>query len=83
MGTIGSIGAASGNGVSAHLEPECEPYYDTVALEETDDELRDGKTIRNVSSSLPKMFDRQISADVHCHGPERSSNYINIDYFLS
>lgn len=57
-----------------------------MPIEETDDEIEaetNGMNLRNATSSLPKVFDRQISADVGGHVGERVSNYINIDYFLS
>lgn len=57
-----------------------EPYYDTVPIEETDDEAEDSD-LR--TSSLPKVLDSQISVEMCGHIGERVSNYINIDYFLS
>lgn len=88
MGTIGSSGGSGAGAGSVHLEnidADGEPYYDTVPVEECDsDTIGSGyaNKSRNVSS-LPKLFDRQISADVGGQVGERSSNYINIDYFLS
>lgn len=85
---MGSSGGCSGIGTgSVHLEnidADAEPYYDTVPVEEHDADTMGAyaNCAKNVSSSLPKAFDRQISADVGQVG-ERSSNYINIDYFLS
>lgn len=38
---------------------------------------------KHSNSSLPRVFDRQISADACGQVGERVSNYINIDYFLS
>lgn len=63
---------------------DTEPYYDTVPIEETDDEIEAESNIDIDSKhgSLPKAFDRQMSADIGQIG-ERVSNYINIDYFLS
>lgn len=85
---MGSSGGGSGAGAgSVHLEnidADTEPYYDTVPIEENNgDTLNYVNSNKNVSSSLPKIFDRQISADVGGQVGERSSNYINIDYFLS
>lgn len=85
---MGSSGGGSGAGAgSVHLEnadADTEPYYDTVPAEENDDDIVGYiNSTKNVSSSLPKIFDRQISADVGGQVGERSSNYINIDYFLS
>lgn len=57
-----------------------------MPIEETDDDVEAEETNRSskaVSSSLPKIFDRQISADAGGVVGERSSNYMNIDYFLS
>lgn len=66
---------------------DTEPYYDTVPIEETDDdaeaESNHESDSKHTTSSLPKIFDRQISADVCGQVGERVSNYINIDYFLS
>lgn len=63
---------------------DTEPYYDTVPIEETDDEIEAESNNESDSKhgSLPKVFDRQVSADAGQVG-ERISNYINIDYFLS
>lgn len=89
VGTIGSSGGGSGTGGgSVHLDnadADAEPYYDTVPVEDNDADTIGAyvNSAKNVSSSLPKMFDRQISADVGGQVGERSSNYINIDYFLS
>lgn len=60
---------------------ETEPYYDTVPIEETDDEIEAEDTDLR-TSSLPKMLETQLSVDGGQVG-ERVSNYINIDYFLS
>lgn len=82
IGTMGSGGGSSTHG-SAFVS---EPYYDTVPIEETDDEIEaeiSNSSSKNISSSSSKMFDRQISADVGGHIGERTSNYMNIDYFLS
>lgn len=95
MGTFNSSGGGnntherihvSGSGGANHSDHE--PYYDTVPIEETDDEIEaeiiNHSGSRNAAtSSLPKLFDRQISCDVGGHAGERVSNYINIDYFLS
>lgn len=66
---------------------DTEPYYDTVPIEETDDDDADVDSNKgsrkHTTSSLPKVFDRQISADMCGQVGERVSNYINIDYFLS
>lgn len=60
---------------------DTEPYYDTVPIEETDDEIEpDDSDLR--TSSLPKVLQSQMSVDSGQIG-ERVSNYINIDYFLS
>lgn len=60
---------------------DTEPYYDTVPIEETDDEIDpDDSDVR--VSSLPKVLESQISIESGQIG-ERVSNYINIDYFLS
>lgn len=62
---------------------ETEPYYDTVPIEETDDEIEaENNDNDSKHGSLPKVFDRQMSADIGQVG-ERVSNYMNIDYFLS
>lgn len=63
---------------------DAEPFYDTVPIEETDDEIEAESNNESDSKhgSLPKVFDRQMSADIGQVG-ERGSNYINIDYFLS
>lgn len=58
-----------------------DPYYDEVPFEETDDEIEadiscGGK--RNAATpSLVRLFNQQIGCE------KRSSNYTNIDYFLS
>lgn len=97
VGTFNSSGGGSGthdrthhSGGGAANHSDHEPYYDTVPIEETDDELEaeisneSGCRSRNAAtSSLPKLFDRQISCDVGGQAGERVSNYINIDYFLS
>lgn len=60
---------------------DTEPYYDTVPIEETDDEVEaDDGDLR--ASSLPRVLESQMSVDSGQIG-ERVSNYINIDYFLS
>lgn len=77
--------------VSGGSHIDSEPYYDTVPIEETDDEIEaenENETncsniLRNATSSLPKLIDRQISVDSGGQVGERVSNYINIDYFLS
>lgn len=77
--------------VSGGGHADSEPYYDTVPIEETDDEIEaeaeaesnNCNILRNATSSLPKLIDRQISADAGGQIGERVSNYINIDYFLS
>lgn len=84
MNTIGSGGGNSTIG-TIHSDHH-EPYYDTVPIEETDDDIEpdeNNSSSKNTTSSLPKIFDRQISADVGGIAGERSSNYMNIDYFLS
>lgn len=96
LGTLNSSsgggGGGSGTNERHHVggaanQSDHEPYYDTVPIEETDDEIDveiSHSSNRNAAtSSLPKIFDRQISCDVHAHAGERVSNYINIDYFLS
>lgn len=61
---------------------DTEPYYDTVPIEETDDEVEgDDSDMR--SSSLPRALASQISVEMGGQVGERVSNYINIDYFLS
>lgn len=62
---------------------DTEPYYDTVPIEETDDEVEaDDSDVR--ASSLPRALLSQISVEmVGGQVGERVSNYINIDYFLS
>lgn len=60
---------------------DTEPYYDTVPIEETDDEIEaEDNDFR--ASSLPRVLESQLSVDSG-HVGERVSNYINIDYFLS
>lgn len=60
---------------------DTEPYYDTVPIEETDDEVEaEDNELR--ASSLPRVLRSQMSVDGGQIG-ERVSNYINIDYFLS
>lgn len=67
------------NSSGGHIDTE--PYYDTVPIEETDDEVEvDDSELR--SSSLPKVLESQLSVESGQVG-ERVSNYINIDYFLS
>lgn len=93
MGTFNSSGGGtherihiSGSGGGGANQSDQEPYYDTVPIEETDDEIEAeiSNSSRNAAtSSLPKLFDRQISCDVGGQVGERVSNYINIDYFLS
>lgn len=61
---------------------DTEPYYDTVPIEETDDEVEgDESDVR--ASSLPRALASQISVEMGGQAGERVSNYINIDYFLS
>lgn len=61
---------------------DTEPYYDTVPIEETDDEVEaDDSDVR--ASSLPRALQSQTSVEMGGHVGERVSNYINIDYFLS
>lgn len=67
------------NNSGGHIETE--PYYDTVPIEETDDEI-DAEDNDLRTSSLPRMLDTQLSVESGQVG-ERVSNYINIDYFLS
>lgn len=95
MGTFNSSGCGSGAHERIHVsgganQSDLEPYYDTVPIEETDDEIEaeinsgsDSRSRNAATSSLPKVFDRQISCDVGGQAGERVSNYINIDYFLS
>lgn len=82
-----TIGSSAGNSTIGTIHSEHhEPYYDTVPIEETDDDIEAEEThssSKTVSSSLPKAFDRQVSADAGGIVGERSSNYMNIDYFLS
>ncbi|XP_055304144.1 active breakpoint cluster region-related protein isoform X2 [Sitodiplosis mosellana] len=67
------------NNSGGHIDTE--PYYDTVPIEETDDEIEaDESDLR--TNSLPKVLDSQLSVESGQVG-ERVSNYINIDYFLS
>ena len=67
------------NSGGGHIDTE--PYYDTVPIEETDDEIdADESELR--TSSLPRVLDSQLSVESGQVG-ERVSNYINIDYFLS
>lgn len=84
-GTHERINVSGGGGAN---QSDHEPYYDTVPIEETDDEIEaeisnNGGSRHAATSSLPKLFDRQVSCDVGGHAGERVSNYINIDYFLS
>lgn len=62
---------------------DTEPYYDTVPIEETDDEVEgDDSDVR--ASSLPRALQSQMSVEMGGGlVGERVSNYINIDYFLS
>lgn len=61
---------------------DTEPYYDTVPIEETDDEVEaDDSDMR--ASSLPRVLESQLSIEMGGQVGERVSNYINIDYFLS
>lgn len=61
---------------------DTEPYYDTVPIEETDDEVEgDDSDMR--ASSLPRALESQLSVEMGSQVGERVSNYINIDYFLS
>lgn len=100
MGTFNSSGGGGGSGMHERIHvgggggganhSDQEPYYDTVPIEETDDEIEaeisnssDSRCRNAATSSLPKLFDRQISCDVGGQAGERVSNYINIDYFLS
>lgn len=61
---------------------DTEPYYDTVPIEETDDEVEADDCSDVRASSLPRALESQISVEGGQVG-ERVSNYINIDYFLS
>lgn len=65
---------------------DAEPFYDTVPIEETDDDLdaESGNEMerRDLSSSLPKALERKITMDGCGQAGERVSNYININYFL-
>lgn len=65
---------------------DAEPFYDTVPIEETDDDIdvESGNEMerRDLSSSLPKALERKINMDGCGQAGERVSNYININYFL-
>lgn len=65
---------------------DTEPFYDTVPIEETDDDIDEDKANEmekmRSSSSLPRALERKINADGCGLAGERVSNYINIDYFL-
>lgn len=69
-----SHGILEHNNSAGHADHE--PYYDTVPIEETDDE------IEAEESALHKL-ETQNSLDLGGHVGERVSNYININYFLS
>lgn len=59
-----------------------EPYYDTVPIEETDDEIEAEESDLR-ATALQKVLESQNSLDMGGQVGERVSNYINIDYFLS
>lgn len=61
---------------------DTEPYYDTVPIEETDDEI-EAEDNDSRASSLPRILQSQMSIEMGGPIGERVSNYINIDYFLS
>lgn len=73
----------SSHGINEHETSgghiDTEPYYDTVPIEETDDEIE--AEDNDLRPNLPKVLESQMSVDGQVG--ERVSNYINIDYFLS
>lgn len=88
VASANNTSANSSHSVIDHnVSIDTEPFYDTVPIEETDYDIEaescnDIET-KHSASSLPRVFDRQISADACGQVGERVSNYINIDYFLS
>lgn len=80
-----NTGANSSHSILEHNHSgghiETEPYYDTVPIEVTDDEIETDDTELR-PSALSKVLESQLSKENDQVG-ERVSNYINIDYFLS
>lgn len=76
-----SHGMVEHNNSVTHAEHE--PYYDTVPIEETDDEIEaEENDLR--ANALQKVLESQNRLDIGGgQVGERVSNYINIDYFLS
>lgn len=94
-----SISSLSSDSIKVCQALEHEPYYDTVALDNGDGDyvyIQAGGTgstssrddISNAGSTLPmpavpKNYTSQSSIITEPESPGRSSNYVNIDYFLS
>lgn len=94
-----SISSLSSESNKAGMHIENEPYYDTVALDNGDGDYvyipagGNGSTssrddISNAGSTLPmpanpKNYNSQSSVVTEPESPGRSSNYVNLDYFLS
>lgn len=94
-----SISSLSSDSIKVGHNFDHEPYYDTVPLDNGDGEyvyIQAGGTgstssrddISNAGSTLPmppnaKTYSSQTSILTEPESPGRSSNYVNIDYFLS
>lgn len=94
-----SISSLSSESIKVGMHIENEPYYDTVALDNGDGDYvyippgGNGSTssrddISNAGSTLPmpanpKNYNSQSSVVTEPESPGRSSNYVNLDYFLS
>ncbi|XP_037026256.1 active breakpoint cluster region-related protein isoform X2 [Bradysia coprophila] len=99
MKSYESISSLSSDSMKVGLNVEHEPYYDTVPMDNGDGDyvyIQAGGTgstssrddVSNVGSTLPlpsnpKNFSSQTSILTEPESPGRSSNYVNIDYFLS
>lgn len=94
-----SISSLSSDSMKVGSNVEHEPYYDTVPMDNGDGDyvyIQAGGTgstssrddVSNAGSTLPlpsnpKNFSSQTSILTEPESPGRSSNYVNIDYFLS